>query len=371
MNAALTHQGARESLVEAIVRAAENAVSMTPVVSGTPAVAAMLCDTARFCVLGGIPGLRRSLASIYAMHVVLFLGTGFKGTVRRNVVSFLSALNSSLAVLNTAQEPVLLVTTKTRVLVMDPKRFTVLHSVRAFDFGEVVLDCPNRLAVAPDGFVFVEEWGNARVHVLTPQLEFHAHIGSADQLRSPAGLCADANFVFVSARFEHHASVFSRADGALVRRFVSRDPGEAQLCYRRVLNLRKLYFGLKLRLPRREAPNPRRWTVEHFLKLSTRRYPLSLCILPRSGCVAVCDSASNGVDVFTVEGAFVRRVAKVRENTAIACTAFDEIVMTDFYGRVFVANERGDVVKQLRHGVAVFNDTVLVHTIDGARVELA
>jgi predicted amidohydrolase len=93
--------------------------------------------------------------------------------------------------------------------------------------------------------------------------------------------------------------------------------------------------------------------------------------LPRSGCVAVCDSASNGVDVFSVEGAFVRRVAKVRENTAIACTAFDEIVMTDFYGRVFVANERGDVVKQLRHGVAVFNDTVLVHTIDGACVELA
>jgi hypothetical protein len=42
--------------------------------------------------------------------------------------------------------------------------------------------------------------------------------------------------------------------------------------YRRVLNLRKLYFGLKLRLPKREAPNPRRWTVEHFLKLSTRRY---------------------------------------------------------------------------------------------------
>jgi hypothetical protein len=75
------------------------------------------------------------------------------------------------------------------------------------------------------------------------------------------------------------ASVAMTATATASRTMVAMKPDSkfgdaisALTMYRRVLNLRKLYFGLKLRLPKREAPNPRRWTVEHFLKLSTRRY---------------------------------------------------------------------------------------------------
>jgi hypothetical protein len=63
-----------------------------------------------------------------------------------------------------------------------------------------------RCGIAPDGFVFVAEYGNSRVQVLTPSL------------RLDFGVVANADVVVVSEFLAHRLTVLDRSDGALVRR---------------------------------------------------------------------------------------------------------------------------------------------------------
>jgi DNA-binding beta-propeller fold protein YncE len=98
--------------------------------------------------------------------------------------------------------------------VMDGSRRRVVG-----DWGDGPLQFrgPRQVWIAPDDFVFVADWGNNRVQVLTPTLEFHSFVG-VGKLRGPMGVCANADVVVVSEAADR-ISVFNRCDGARVRRF--------------------------------------------------------------------------------------------------------------------------------------------------------
>jgi DNA-binding beta-propeller fold protein YncE len=93
---------------------------------------------------------------------------------------------------------------------------------------QLQFDEPQQACVAHDGFVFIAEYGNNRVQVLTPTLDFHGFIGQG-QLERPVGVCANADVVVVSESDAHRVSVFKRRDGALLRRFASVGRGSGQL----------------------------------------------------------------------------------------------------------------------------------------------
>jgi DNA-binding beta-propeller fold protein YncE len=91
--------------------------------------------------------------------------------------------------------------------------------------GELEFNDPHQVwAAAVDSHwqVFVADYGNNRVQVLTPRLDFHSFIGEG-RLRGPAGVCADSAHVFVSERDGHRISVFNRADGRLIRHIGDHD----------------------------------------------------------------------------------------------------------------------------------------------------
>jgi hypothetical protein len=89
--------------------------------------------------------------------------------------------------------------------------------------GPLRLHAPYQVWIA---HVFVADYYNNRVQVLTPRLDFHAFAG-VGQLHTPTGVCADDAVVVVSEWGAHRISVFNRGDGALLRRFGARGSGEA------------------------------------------------------------------------------------------------------------------------------------------------
>ncbi len=178
--------------------------------------------------------------------------------------------------------------------------------------GPLQFKKPRQVWVASDDFVFVVEFGNDRVQVLTPRLDFHGFIG-VGQLNSPAGVCADDDVIAVSEAGAHRISVFSRGDGARLRRFGSKGRGDGQL-----------------------------------------DFPLGLCFMSGHRHVAVADSSNDRVSVFSVEGEFVRHVG-VREldrPSGVACSAFDEIVVADHGNdRVVVFSASGEMLHTMGGGV--------------------
>jgi DNA-binding beta-propeller fold protein YncE len=195
--------------------------------------------------------------------------------------------------------------------------------------GPLQFSYPRQVWVASDDFVFVAEFGNKRVQVLTPRLDFHAFVG-VGQLSSPAGVCADDAVVVVSEHIAHRISVFNRGDGALLRRFGCRGSGDGQLYA-----------------------------------------PSGLCLLAggRHGHVAVADVNNSCASVFSVEGEFIRRVGvgELRGPAGVACSAFDELVVADNYNhRVVVFSASGEMLHTVgggvftgiaMHGGAVFAQT--------------
>jgi DNA-binding beta-propeller fold protein YncE len=157
--------------------------------------------------------------------------------------------------------------------------------------GPLQFKKPHQVWVASDDLVFVADYYNHRVQVLTPRLDFHAFVG-VSQLSTPAGVCANADAIVVSepAPGAHRVSVFNRCDGALLRRFGCDGSGDGQL-----------YI------------------------------PLGLCFLPGDRHVAVADFGNRRVSVFSVDGAFVRHVGvdTLRRGRSVACSAFGELVATD------------------------------------------
>jgi DNA-binding beta-propeller fold protein YncE len=201
--------------------------------------------------------------------------------------------------------------------------------------GPLQLDDPGNLCIAPDGFVFVADYGNDRVQVLTPALDFHCTIGEG-LLSSPLGVVANADVVVVSEHWGHRIAVFSRGDGAFLRRIGA------------------FGFGAgKLQLPR------------------------GLCFVSGDRHVAVADSLNHRVSVFSVAGEFIRHVGVgvLASPQGIAASAFDELVVADGDNkRLHVFSNRGDLLATVGKGeftgVAVHGSRVFAVDVDAATVSV-
>ncbi len=189
--------------------------------------------------------------------------------------------------------------------------------------GPLQFTNPLQVWVASDDFVFVAEYGNNRVQVLTPRLDFHGFVG-VGQLDTPGGVCADDDAIMASERGAHRISVFNRSDGALLRRFGSRGSGDGQLSS-----------------------------------------PYGLCFMSGHRHVAVADRDNDRVSVFSVEGEFVRHVGvgKLKNPQGVACSAIDELVVADYgHKRVVVFSASGELLKTMGSGyfvgVAIHGGTI-------------
>jgi DNA-binding beta-propeller fold protein YncE len=166
-------------------------------------------------------------------------------------------------------------------------------------------------AADDDDTVFVAEYGNNRVQVLTPTLDFRAFIGQG-RLDHPAGVCANADVVVVSECSAHRIAVFNRGDGALLRRFGSEGSGDGQL----------------------NSPN-------------------GVCFLHRHRHVAVADLNNNRVSVFSIDGEFVGHVGvgHLDRPHGVAVTAHGEFVVADYGNRCLrLFSARGDMLRTMGDG---------------------
>ncbi len=193
--------------------------------------------------------------------------------------------------------------------------------------GPLQFKNPCQVWVASDDHVFVADYGNKRVQVLTPRLDFHAFVG-VGQLVSPSGVCADDDVIVVSEWDAHRISVFKRRDGALLRRFGREGSGDGQL-----------------------------------------KEPGGLCFMSGHRHVAVADYCNHRVSVFSVEGEFVRHVGvgKLSRPTGVACSAFDDIVVADYNNsRVVVFSASGEMLHTMGGGwftgVAMHGGTIFAQT---------
>jgi DNA-binding beta-propeller fold protein YncE len=287
-------------------------------------------------VLGGREGMPRSLGSVYGGSVTRFLGGGCRGVASRVIVTpGLKSWSNGVAVSRDGST----------LLVSDYSGgSSAIHAFRISDGsrlrvigtrgdGPLQFKGPRQVWVASDDFVFVAEYGNERVQVLTPRLDFHGFMG-VGQLSGPVGVCADDDVIMVSEENAHRISVFKRSDGALLRRFGCRGTGDGQL-----------------------------------------KNPLALCFMSGHRHVAVADAGNDRVSVFGVEGEFVRHVGvgKLSLPAGVACSAFDEIVVADWcYNRVVVFSASGEMLHTMRGGaftgVAIHGGTIFAQTCDIAVV---
>lgn len=187
------------------------------------AVVAVLGDPSRrMCVLGGRPELARSLGCVYACLVTLFFGT-FQRTIRREVsvlhglprvfvTDFAVSRCGTMLVVCETQNSVLL-----HVRIADG---TVVKRVGGVGKSPLQFGRHGYLRVhAPaDGRVLVLDAVNARVQVLTPQLDFVSciHVG---KLSPSSYFWADVDVVIVqNEAWPPSVRVFSRANGSQFRR---------------------------------------------------------------------------------------------------------------------------------------------------------
>ncbi len=286
-------------------------------------VGAVLGDALRrVSALGDREGMPRSLGSVYGGSVTRFLGGGLRGVVSRviDTAHVMSDCNG-MAVSRDG----------TTLLVSDSwggshaiHEYSVadgapLRVIGGYGDGPLRFHGPRQVHIASDGFVFVAECFNSRVQVLTPALDFHGFVG-VGALERAVGVCVDADVVVVSEGASRRITVFDRAHGAVLRRFTSGAPGD-------------------------------------------RGFAGGLCLLSRGRLVAATDYLLKRVSVCTVDGAFVRDlgVGDLEFPTAVACSAFDELVVDDDR-RVVVLDASGGVAKALGQGtfacVAVHGCTV-------------
>jgi DNA-binding beta-propeller fold protein YncE len=191
--------------------------------------------------------------------------------------------------------------------------------------------CPRQVWIASDDFVFVADCYSNRVQVLTPRLDFHCFIG-VGELHRPAGVCANDSVVVVSEIDANRISVFNRSgDGTLLRRFGSYGHGDGHL-----------------------------------------QFPQGLCFMASNSYVAVADCCNSRVSVFSVDGDFIRHVGvgKLSSPYSAACSAFDELVVTD-YKCVTVFSGSGELLKKMGRGefrgIAIHGGTVFAQHYSDAK----
>jgi DNA-binding beta-propeller fold protein YncE len=170
---------------------------------------------------------------------------------------------------------------------------------------------PHQVHIAADDHVFVAEFGNNRVQVLTPALDFHSFIGEG-QLTRPVGVCASADVVVVSELVPHRVAVFNRRDGALLRRFGREGTGDGEL-----------------------------------------KSPRGLCFMSGDRHVAVAEYHNHRVSVFSFDGEFVRHVGVdvLAHPQGVASSAFDELVVADYGNSTLrVFSSAGDLLASFGEG---------------------
>ncbi len=199
--------------------------------------------------------------------------------------------------------------------------------------GPLQLKNPRQVWVASDDFVFVAEYGNKRVQVLTPRLDFHAFVG-VSQLDGPSGVCANDDVIVVSEEDADRISVFNRGDGALLRRFGSEGSGDGQL-----------------------------------------QFPRGVCFMSGHRHVAVTDNHNGRVSVFSLEGEFIRHVGVgvLKSPSGVACSAFDELVVADRGNKrvVVLSAASGELLKTMGRGdyggVSIHGGTIFAQDYTNAR----
>jgi DNA-binding beta-propeller fold protein YncE len=264
-------------------------------------VAAVLGDALRrVAVLGGREGMPRSLGSVYGGAVTRFLGGSLRGVESRvidtpRVKSLCSGMavsrdGTTLLVSNWNVGATLLNAGDHAIHEFRVSDGSRLRVVGGFGAGPLQFNLPHQLWIACDDHVFVADYRNNRVQVLTPTLDFHSFVG-ARQLRGPDGVCADGAVVVVSEYDAHRIGVFNRRDGALLRRFGTFGRGDGQLCE-----------------------------------------PFGVCFMSGHHHIAVADYNNNRVSVFSVDGEFIRHVGVgvLSHPHSVACSAFDELVVADY-----------------------------------------
>jgi DNA-binding beta-propeller fold protein YncE len=194
---------------------------------------------------------------------------------------------------------------------------------------------PCQVYVAADGCVFVAEYNNRRVTMLSPQLDFVAFVG-ADELVFPIGVCASDAVVAVSEYDRHRVAVFDRDTGALLRRFGELGKGDGQL-----------------------------------------DHPSGMCMLSDGAHLAVADAHNHRVCVFGVAGGFVRHIGRdvLIYPRGVASTPANELCIADRGNAcVRLFSEAGEQLRVFGcgsiRGVAVSGGTVFVQDYDGQRCTL-
>jgi DNA-binding beta-propeller fold protein YncE len=288
-------------------------------------VAAVLGDALhRVAVLGGREGMPRSLGSVYGGAVTRFLGGSCHGVVSRVIhTPGVKSYNNGVAV--SRDGCTLLVSDGTSCASHAIHVYSTLdgacrRAVGGEGDGLFQFNAPQQLYIAPDGFVFVADYGNNRVQVLTPDLDFHSFVG-VGVLRGPIGVCANADVVVVAEYDAHCISVFNRHDGALLRRLGCSGSGDGQL-----------------------------------------RSPCGLCFVSGDRHVAVADWANGRVSVFSIDGEFIRHVGVgvLSGPQGVAASAVDELVVADEGNRCLrVFSSTGDLLATV--GVGCGFTGVVVH----------
>ncbi len=285
-------------------------------------VGAVLGDAEhRVAVLGGREGMPRSLGSVYAGSVTRFIGGSLRGVESRVIdTPGVKPETNGIAVSHDG-----------RTLLAAGGWYDGSQAIHEFDLtdgcrrrvvgeegaGPLQFRNARQVCIAPDDYVFVADADNRRVQVLTPQLDFHSFVG-VGQLIRPVGVCANADVVVVSE--PQRISVFSREDGALIRRLGSKGSGDGHLSG-----------------------------------------PLGLCFMSDDRHVAVADHGLNRVSVFSVEGEFIRHVGVgvLSRPHGVAASAFDELVVADKgNSRVAVFSDAGILVTTMAVGAA---SSVAIH----------
>jgi DNA-binding beta-propeller fold protein YncE len=254
-------------------------------------VAAVLGDALhRVSVLGGREGMPRSLGSVHGGSVTRFLGGALRGVVSRvidtpGVESWYNgvALSVDGGTLLVADGGVECTHTIHEFCVADGTRRRVVGSKGD---GPLQFAIPRQVCIAPDGFVFVADADNSRVQVLTPDLAFHSFIG-VGVLPCPVGVCANTDVVVVADLEAQCVFVLNRCDGALLRCFGARVTDDRQL------------------------------SAQRGQSLDTLNVPRGICFMYGDRHVAVADGAGAGL---------------LRRPEGVACSALDELVVTD-HGR--------------------------------------
>jgi sugar lactone lactonase YvrE len=314
---ACTNNAARLPFLQSLVAIADGAVvqgSHGARSTNNSTAAAVLADPQRrLAVFGGREGLARSLASVYACTISLFLG-GLRGVVVRRIATTGRNCISGLAVSRDG----------TTVFTANASD----HAMRAYSVASGELLCatpgkdyatrplqflfPRQLCVAADDTVLVADGGHNCIHVVTPRFDTLQLLGKDDALQNPTAVCCDDELVAAIGGVGH-LIVFCRVTGA-----------------------RRLYVDL--------AAGLKNLAKEHFACLS------SMCFWTSRRDVAFSDFYGGCVFAVSLKGKFLQRIgdAVLRCPQGLACSAFDELLVADgALRRLFVFSTAGELMRTL------------------------